>query len=211
MLRLFQFPWLTLFYFIYFCSSIDVLSGEQLKPDFLKLNPTHTLPTLDDNGFVLWDSHAINTYLLTKYGGNNHELYPSNVSERSKIDQFLHFDGSTLFPRFGSLVVEICFQGRSEVSELALGRAVEALSFLNTFLANSKYLTGDKLTVADISCASVPLTFQRFIPTEYNKFDNVKAWIDRLRSDLPFFDEIHVEKLNLLEKFYFGKMEANKK
>lgn len=177
----------------------------------MKINPTHTLPTLDDNGFILWDSHAINTYLITKYGGNNHELYPSNVAERSKIDQFLHFDGSTLFPRFGGLVVEVCFQGRSELSEIALNRAVEALSFLNTFLENSKYLAGDKLTVADISCSSVPLTFQRFIPNEYNKFDNVKAWIDRLRSDLPFFDEIHVEKLNIFEKFYFGKMEANKK
>lgn len=182
-----------------------------MKPDFLKINPTHTLPTLDDNGFILWDSHAINTYLVTKFGGNNHELYPSNLSERSKIDQFLHFDGSTLFPRFVTLVVEILSQGRSELSEVALSRAVEALSFLNTFLENSKYLTGDKLTIADISCASVPLTFQRFIPNEYNKFDNVKAWIDRLRSDLSFFDEIHVEKLNVLEKLYFAKMEENKK
>lgn len=107
--------------------------------------------------------------------------------------------------------MEICFQGRSEVSEFAFNRAVEALSFLNTFLENSKYLTGDKMTIADISCASVPLTFQRFIPNEYNKFANVKAWIDRLRSDVPFFDEVHVQKLNVLEKFYFDKMEANKK
>lgn len=174
------------------------------------MNPTHTLPTLDDNGFILWDSHAINTYLLTKYGGNDHALYPSNVTERSKIDQFLHFDGSTLFPRFGGLILDVCFQGQPEPSEFALGRAVEALSFLNTFLENSKYLVGDKMTVADISCASVPLTFQRLIPAEYNKFDNVKAWIDRLRSDLPFFDDIHVEKLNVLEKFYFDKMAANK-
>lgn len=182
-----------------------------MQPDFLKINPTHTLPTLDDNGFILWDSHAINTYLLTKYGGDNHELYPSDVTQRAKIDQFLHFDGSTLFPRFAALVVEICFLGKSEVSESAFNRAVEALSFLNTFLENSKYLAGDKLTIADVSCSAVPLTFQRLIPDEYNKFDNVKAWIDRLRSDLAYFDEIHVEKLNGLEKFYFDKMEANKK
>lgn len=177
----------------------------------MKINPTHTLPTLDDNGFILWDSHAINTYLITKYGGNNHELYPSDIVQRAKIDQFLHFDGSTLFPRFGALVVEICFQGRSEPSEMAFNRAVEALSFLNTFLQNSKYLVGDTLTIADISCSSVPLTIQRFLPNEYEKFDNVKAWIGRLRNVLPFFDEIHVEKLNVFEKFYFAKMEENKK
>ncbi len=107
--------------------------------------------------------------------------------------------------------MEICFQGLPKVSEHSFNRAVEALSFLNTFLENSKYLAGDKLTIADISCASVPLTFQRLIPNEYNKFDNVKAWIDRLRSELSYFDEIHVEKLNVLEKFYFNKMEANNK
>ncbi|KAG4079212.1 hypothetical protein HA402_004587 [Bradysia odoriphaga] len=190
---------------------VNVLTGEQLKPEFLKINPTHTLPTLDDNGFILWDSHAINTYLLTKFGGNNHELYPSDIAQRARIDQFLHFDGSTLFPRFGSLVVEVCFQGLPEVSEYSLNRATEALSFLNTFLEKSKYLAGDKLTIADISCASVPLTFQRLIPNEYNKFGNVKAWIDRLRGELPFFDEIHVEKLNALEKFYFDKKVENKK
>lgn len=182
-----------------------------MKPEFLKINPTHTLPTLDDNGFILWDSHAINTYLLTKYGGSNHELYPNDVSQRAKIDQFLHFDGSTLFPRFGSLINEILFQGRVEVSEFSLNRAVEALRFLNTFLEKSEYLAGDKMTVADISCASVPLTFQRLIPNEYNKFDNVKAWIDRIRGDLPIFDEIHVEKLNILEKTYFDKMAVNQK
>lgn len=168
------------------------------------------MPTLDDNGFILWDSHAINTYLLTKYGGNNNDLYPSDLSQRAKIDQFLHFDGSTLFPRFGSLIIEVCFKGQAEPSDYSLDRAIEALSFLNTFLANSKYLAGDKLTVADISCASVPLTFQRLIPNEYNKFDNVKAWIDRLRAELPFFDDIHVEKLNALENFYLSKKEANK-
>lgn len=193
-----------------FHSPIDVINGEQLKPEFIKLNPTHTLPTLDDNGFILWDSHAINTYLLTKYGGNDHELYPSDVVKRAKIDQFLHFDGSTLFPRFGGVIVEVCFQGKAEVAEITMNRATEALSFLNTFLEKSKYLAGDKLTIADISCVSVPLTFQRLIPDAYNKFDNVKAWVDRLRNDLPFLDEIHVEKLNILEKFFFGKLEANK-
>lgn len=187
------------------------LAENKLKPEFLKINPTHTLPTLDDNGFILWDSHAINTYLLTKYAGNNHELYPNDVVERAKIDQFLHFDGSTLFPRFGGLVIEICFQGKGEVTEYSMSRAIEALSFLNTFLEKSKYLAGDKLTIADISCVSVPLTFQRFIPNEYNKFDNLKAWVDRIRNDLPVVDEIHVDKLDILEKFYFSKMEANKK
>lgn len=82
------------------CSSIDIGTGAQRNPEFMRINPTHTLPTLDGNGFILWDSHAVSTYLISKYAGDNHELYPSNIEKRAQVDQFLHFNGRTLFPRF---------------------------------------------------------------------------------------------------------------
>lgn len=191
-------------------SPIDVTNGEQLKAEFLKINPTHTLPTLDDDGFILWDSHAINTYLIMQYSEKSHYLYPTDVVQRARIDQFLHFDGSTLFPRFFDIVREVFWQDKVEPSEFALQHASEALSFLNTFLDKSPYLAGENLTIADISCVTVPLTFQRLIPSEYNKYPNVKKWIERIRNDLPYFDEINVEKLNVLEKLFTEQKRSNK-
>lgn len=35
--------------------TLNVLEGEQLKPEFVQLNPQHTIPTLDDHGLVLWE------------------------------------------------------------------------------------------------------------------------------------------------------------
>lgn len=61
--------------------------------------PQHTIPLLDDDGFYLADSHAINAYLVQKYGKDD-SLYPKNLKERAKVDERLHFDNGTLFSRF---------------------------------------------------------------------------------------------------------------
>ncbi|XP_034250640.1 glutathione S-transferase 1-1-like isoform X2 [Thrips palmi] len=42
---------------------VDVIAGELKKPEFLKVNPHHTVPFIRDGEYVLWDSHAIVTYL----------------------------------------------------------------------------------------------------------------------------------------------------
>lgn len=74
---------------------------------FLQLNPLHTIPTLQDGDFVLFDSHAINNYLVDKYGKSD-SLYPKNLEKRAIVEQRQHFDCGILFPRMGSIVV--CIQ-----------------------------------------------------------------------------------------------------
>lgn len=64
------------------------------------------MPTLEDGDFYLFDSHAINSYLVSKYGKTD-SLYPKDLQKRAIVDQRLHFDSGILFPRIGAIVVSL--------------------------------------------------------------------------------------------------------
>ena len=86
--------------------SIDLSKGEHLESDFVNLNPCHCVPTIEDNGFVLWESRAIVTYLVNSYSPG-HPLYPSDSKSRAIIDMYLQFDLGTLYKNISSYLVFI--------------------------------------------------------------------------------------------------------
>ncbi|RZC41136.1 GST N domain containing protein [Asbolus verrucosus] len=83
---------------------VDLSKQEHLTESFLKLNPQHTIPTLNDDGVVIWDSHAINAYLVGKYGKND-SLYPKDLAKRAIVDQRLHFDSGIIFSWLRNIAV----------------------------------------------------------------------------------------------------------
>lgn len=86
---------------------VNLIKGDHLTDEFLKMNPQHTIPTLVDGENVLWDSHAIIIYLVRKYGKENDSLYPNDVYLQAKIMQHLHFDSGVLFARLRFLYVSV--------------------------------------------------------------------------------------------------------
>ena len=73
--------------------TVDLRAGEQLKPEFLKINPAHTVPTIVDGDLSLWESRAILQYLFNKYAPKS-SLYPSDPKKRAIVDRALNFDVS---------------------------------------------------------------------------------------------------------------------
>lgn len=82
---------------------LNLVGWDHMKPDFLRINPLHCVPTLVAGSLTLCDSHAIMSYLADKKGGS--DLYPTDLIVRSKIQQFLYFDASILFARLRFLGV----------------------------------------------------------------------------------------------------------
>lgn len=93
---------------------MNLFNKEQLKEDFIKINPQHTIPTLDDNGFILTESRAIAIYLVEKYFPEGHSLYPKDVKQRAVINQRLQFDCGTLHPIFRKIFVSVMFSPQAK-------------------------------------------------------------------------------------------------
>lgn len=108
--------------------TINLMQGEHMKPEFLKINPQHTVPCLDDSGFVVTESRAICAYLANKVNntqhsnhflkrnlttgfwtqyGKNDKLYPKDPKDRALVDQRLYFDLGVFYASFADCYVNI--------------------------------------------------------------------------------------------------------
>ncbi|KAL0272557.1 UNVERIFIED_CONTAM: hypothetical protein PYX00_005485 [Menopon gallinae] len=165
---------------------INLFQKEQLSPEFIKVNPQHTVPTLDDNGFVLWESRAIAGYLAKQYGKDD-SLYPQNPQLKAVVDQRLYFDCTTLYPRLRAICFPVLFLGETKITQEKRDSLNEAISFLEKFLHGRKWLTGDNYTIADISTFAT-MSSAVAMGWTVDNFPNVKEWMERCKT-LPGYEE----------------------
>ncbi|XP_060646763.1 glutathione S-transferase 1-1-like [Drosophila nasuta] len=165
---------------------VSVAAKEHLKPEFVKINPQHTIPTIVDNGYVLWESRAILTYLIEQYGKDD-SLYPKDPKKRGVINQRLYFDVATLYPALSDYYHPQFY--KKPLDPELFKKVEEVLNFLESFLDGKKYLAGDSLTVADISIFSTIASFQA-IGLDIGKYKNIARWFENGRKVAPGWDEV---------------------
>ncbi|XP_022208466.2 glutathione S-transferase T2-like [Drosophila obscura] len=175
---------------------LNTMKGEQLTPEFIKINPQHTIPTLVDNGFAIWESRAIATYLVEKYGKDD-SLYPKDPQKRAVINQRLYFDLSTLYDSFAKYYYPYFHTGKPGDAE-ALKKVETSFEFLNTFLEGQTYVAGSQLTVADIAIVATVSTFD-IVEFDLTKYPNVARWYANAKKVTPGWDE-NWEGLQQLKK-----------
>nr|UQS35834.1 glutathione-S-transferase epsilon 2 [Plodia interpunctella] len=162
--------------------NVNLLEREHLKDDFVKINPQHTVPTLKDDDFVLWDSHAIAGYLVAKYGADD-SLYPNDPKRRALVDQRLHFDTGILFPSLRGTVEPIFFWGEKSPRPENLEKIEKAYGFTESFLT-SPWLVGGEVTLADICCVATISSMNEVLPIDGNKYPNLVGWLERCEKEI---------------------------
>lgn len=163
----------------------NLMAGEHMKPEFLKLNPQHCIPTLVDKDFSLWESRAIMGYLVEKYGKDD-KLYPKDPQQRAVINQRLYFDQGTLYQRFADYFYPQLF-AKQPASEDNEKKMMDALDFLDKFLAKSKYVAGDSMSIADLSILATISSYD-VAKVDMSKYENVTGWYERMRKEAPGTD-----------------------
>ncbi|XP_026320406.1 glutathione S-transferase 1-like [Hyposmocoma kahamanoa] len=165
---------------------VNLFEKEQLKESFIKVNPQHTVPTLVDNGFVLWESRAIASYLADKYGKDD-QFYPKDLQKRAVVNQRLYFDASNLFVKIRAICFPILFLGETVIKQNLKDDLNNALNFLETFLNGSKWVAGDNCTIADTSIYA-SLSSILAVGWDISSFPNIQQWVKDCKA-LPGFEE----------------------
>ncbi|CAG0916783.1 unnamed protein product [Notodromas monacha] len=192
---------------------VNLGENEHLAREYVALNPTHTIPTLDDNGFVIWESHAIMQYLANKYS-KDHNLYPEDPEKRAIVDNRMFFESGTLFARIHAYVVPVIRGFADHFSSAQWEKVREALSWLNEFLEKSGgWVAGPQKTIADISMvnniANVEVSKLKFLEERLVKYEHLSAWMNKCKTAFKYYNDI-VEKGALNWEEYFLELSEGK-
>lgn len=177
---------------------LDLMAGEHLKPEFLKINPQHTIPTLDDNGFHLGESRAIMGYLVNQYGKND-LLYPKEPKARALVDRKLYFDIGLMYQVFADYYYPILFAGAPK-DDAKFGKIGVAFDFLNKFLEGENYVAGNHLTIADLALIATVSNFE-VMNYDVAQYKNVARWAAKIKSEAPKYNEINGEGAKAFRAF----------
>ncbi|XP_041976361.1 glutathione S-transferase 1-like [Aricia agestis] len=179
-----------------------LLNKDHMKEEYLKKNPMHTVPILEDGDLVIHDSHVILTYLTEKYGKNG-SWYPKDLKQRALVDQKLYFE-ALMFTKMRAITYAAIFEGVRVPSEKVINELVQMFEFLEQFLSRTKFAAGDHMTIADISLIAVLSTINDIVPVDANKFPKTVAWMQEMQKQ-SFYQSKNVEgkeKLKaILKKF----------
>ena len=158
---------------------VDTQGGSR-SPDFLKINPNGHIPAIDDDGFVLWESMAINLYLAKKHARGS--LYPIRFEDEALTWQW-SFWGMTEIER--PLLTALFHRAiyPEDKRDAALADASEKemqrpLGVLDGALAKTAYLLGADFTVADLNVASI-LSWARPARIDFSHVPKAAAWTKR--------------------------------
>jgi glutathione S-transferase len=162
------------------------LFSKDRPAELLAANPNGKVPVfVDDDGFSLFESRAINAYLASKRP--ERDLYPANPKERAIVDQWSYWQALQLGPAMQTVAFERVFKpqfklGPSDETVIAakLAEVERNLPVLEWGLDGREWLTG-KLSLADFAVAT---TFLLHEPAgiSLEKVPNVSAWWRRIQA-----------------------------
>jgi glutathione S-transferase len=161
----------------YFPVSITADKPECKEPWYVELNPNARVPTIDDDGFVMWESAAINLYLAEKYKS---PLFPSTAHGRGRMLQWAFYIANDVEPpmiaMFQNRVLFPPEKRNAALADSSESQMVVRLKLLEEHLSKNKYFGGDRWDMADFMVASVVYTLAA-IKYDLSKFPKFQAWL----------------------------------
>jgi glutathione S-transferase len=160
---------------------IDAAFGGRRSPGYLALNPNGLMPTIDEDGFILWESNVIVRYLCAKYAMGT--LCPADLAQRALAERWMDWQQTALVPHMGvafrALLKSPPDATPEEQVRVAVQKAGDTWRILDAHLAQRQFVAGATLTMADIALDSAVHRWFK-LPIARPETPNLKSWYDRL-------------------------------
>jgi glutathione S-transferase len=171
-------------------------AGDTRKPEFVALNPRHTVPTIVDGDFVLYESNAITEYLEDAYPGRGATLFPGDPKSRATVWRLMMEVDDYVNKAIDGVTTYVFWTKPEEREAQKLTEARAAVT--EEFARMSRYLQGNFL-VGPISAADFSLypmvAFMYRARIKLPDFDadslltpELKRWKARVEA-LPYFEK----------------------
>jgi glutathione S-transferase len=160
--------------------AVDFAGGETRQPAFLAINPNGHVPAIDDDGFVLWESMAINLYLAKKYGLGT--LYPRDLEGEARAWQWSFWGMTELERNVLTAMFNRAIHPEDKRDDAAADAAEKELQHplgvLDAAVTRAPYFIGNDFTVADLNVAAI-LSWARPARIDFGKFPKAADWLSR--------------------------------
>jgi len=158
---------------------VEMEARKHRGPAYLTLNPYGRVPTLEDEGLVLYESTAILNYLEAKHPSP--ALVPTDLRDRALVDMHMKLCDLQMTRQAGTIIFPKRFlpKDRWNVAAMSAAKAEieKHLGILDAELRGKTYLVAEQFTLADLCY----LPFVEFLPLmEIEAPPNIAAWVERL-------------------------------
>jgi glutathione S-transferase len=150
-------------------------------PEYRRLNPNGLIPTIVEDDFVLWESHAIVRYLGERHGAGT--VYPNDPRTRGVADQWMDWTNTVMWPAIRPLFMGLIRTPPEKRDPKAIDESrdatIKALSIADAHLASRPFFAGDAFSMGDIPMGC---TIWRWfnLPVDRPELPNISRWFESL-------------------------------
>jgi glutathione S-transferase len=124
-------------------------------PEYLAKNPNALVPLVEDDQVQLWESNVIVRYLCARHAPDT--LYPLALAPRFDAERWMDWQQTTLNPAGRTAFLQLIRTPAERRDPQAIAQSVAAteplLALLDHHLSRQPFMTGDRLTMADLPLA----------------------------------------------------------
>ena len=154
---------------------------------YATMNPNRRVPTIDDDGLVLWESNTIVRYLAAKHARGG--LWPQDPARRASGEKWMDWQLSMLMedmtPLFWGLVRKAPQYQDAEKLARHASNVGKLWAMLDAALADREYVSGDRLSAGDIPVGCFVWRWAN-LPIERPSLPHLEAWHERLQARPAF-------------------------